>query len=203
MPTARDLTKLYCTICTRSRGFKNHAGLQRHETLQHASYTKLPSHIQQVPESELCHLKNTIVKELQKKLKNHYRAVGEQVFSLHCSENAFVSIFRAHITRYSPCSSFYLCSFQGEDAVKTIGVIFNNIYWCERDYGNGQRSFVRLYVPEVLESEQVPPKKKSKRKLSNGEMTIKWKVTGFKDRAGREHRAGVLQIRFFLDQCQL
>ena len=134
MTTARDLTKLYCTICTRSRGFKNHAGLQRHETLQHASYTKLPSHIQQVPESELCHLKNTIVKELQ---KNHYCAVGEQVFSLHCSENAFVSIFRAHITRYSPCSSFYLCSFQEKDS-KNNWKIFNNIYWYEHNYENGQ-----------------------------------------------------------------
>ncbi|CAG8841611.1 7565_t:CDS:1, partial [Gigaspora margarita] len=113
----------------------------RHKTLKHASYNLLPNHIQQIPESELNHLRNAIIKKLQKKLKNHYRAVGEQVFLMHCSENAFVGIFGPYITRYSLCGSFYLCNF-GEDAVETIGLIFNNDQWYKRDYGNSQCSFV-------------------------------------------------------------
>ncbi|CAG8795241.1 10301_t:CDS:1, partial [Dentiscutata erythropus] len=98
----------------------------RHETLKYASYNLLPNHIQQIPELELNHLRKAIIKELQKKLKNHYHAVGEQVFSVHCSENAFVGIFGSYITCYSPCGSFYLYNFGGEDAVETIGLIFNN-----------------------------------------------------------------------------
>uniref|UniRef100_U9U0E3 Uncharacterized protein n=1 Tax=Rhizophagus irregularis (strain DAOM 181602 / DAOM 197198 / MUCL 43194) TaxID=747089 RepID=U9U0E3_RHIID len=39
---------------------------------------------------ELSYLKSAIIKKLQKRLRNNYTAVGEQTFSLHCSENAFV-----------------------------------------------------------------------------------------------------------------
>ncbi|CAG8503263.1 166_t:CDS:2 [Scutellospora calospora] len=131
----RDSIRFYCTICTRSKkGYKSYSGLQRHETSKHASYNLLPNHIQQIPKSELDHLKNAIIKELQKKLKNHYRAIGEQVFSIHCSENAFVGIFGSYITRYSPCGSFYFCNFRGENAVETIGLIFNNNQWYQHDY---------------------------------------------------------------------
>ncbi|RIB00571.1 hypothetical protein C2G38_2163574 [Gigaspora rosea] len=126
MVIVRDSTGFYCTICTPSKGFKNHAGLQRYKTSKHSTYNLLPNHIQQIPESELCHLKDAIIKELQKKLKNHYLAVGKQVFSLHCSENAFVCLFGAYITRYLPCGSFYICNFKGENAVESIGSIFNN-----------------------------------------------------------------------------
>ncbi|CAG8471618.1 23848_t:CDS:2, partial [Gigaspora rosea] len=142
----------------------------RHKILKHASYNLLPNHIQQIPKSELNHLRNAIIKELQKKLKNHYRAVGEQVFSMHCSKNAFVGIFGPYITCYSPCGSFYLCNFGGEDAVETIGLIFNNNQWYKRDYGN--------------------------------EMTVEWRVIGFKDKANQEHKAETFKIQFFLDQYQ-
>ena len=112
--------------------------MQQYETFKHVTYNLLPSHIQQIPESKFCHLKSVIVKELKKRLKNHYRAVGEQVFSLHCSEDAFVGIFGHYITRYSPCGSFYICYFKGENAVETIAQLLDNVNWCERDYGNGQ-----------------------------------------------------------------
>ncbi|CAB4375996.1 unnamed protein product [Rhizophagus irregularis] len=89
--STQDSTRLYCSICKRRvKGFKNRSGLQRHETLKHMFYNTLPSHIQPVPDSELSHLKKAIIKELQKRLKNHYTAVGKQVFSVHCSEDAFV-----------------------------------------------------------------------------------------------------------------
>ncbi|CAG8778038.1 16705_t:CDS:2, partial [Dentiscutata heterogama] len=42
------------------------------------------------PEHELHHIKNAIVKELQKWLKNHYSKVENQVFSIHYSKNSFV-----------------------------------------------------------------------------------------------------------------
>jgi hypothetical protein len=67
MPTTRDPAKFYCSICTRrTKGFKTRSGLQRHETLKHISYNKLPSHIQPISNSELSHLRNAIIKELQK-----------------------------------------------------------------------------------------------------------------------------------------
>ena len=43
-------------------------------------------------------MKRAIIKELQKRLKNHHTAVGEQIFSLQCSEDDFVGVFRTHIT---------------------------------------------------------------------------------------------------------
>jgi hypothetical protein len=57
-----------------------------------------------------------IAKELQKQLKNHHTAVGEQTFTIHCSEDAFVGLFKNHITCYSPCGLSYFCSFKGEAA---------------------------------------------------------------------------------------
>ncbi|CAG8836022.1 39189_t:CDS:2 [Gigaspora margarita] len=133
---------------------------------------------------KLCHLKDAIIKELQKKLKNHYRAVGKQVFSLHCSENAFVGLFGTYIMCYSPCGSFYSCNFKEENAVETVGSIFNNNNWYKHNYGNGQLSFVRLYISEEQDiskknnetycsNENSKPPKKSKSKLFlNDEMII-------------------------------
>jgi len=202
MPIVRDPARFYCSICTRrTKGFKSHSGLQRHETLKHSSYNKLPSHIQPVADSELLHLKKAIIKELQKRLKNNYTAVGEQAFSLHCSEDAFVGIFKEHITRYSPCGSFYFCSFTVEDAFDKIGQILDDEKWGERNYGLGQLSFVRLHVPENGDNSYG---KKTKTKLSiNGEMTIKWQITGGKDKENHRFEAGSAQFRFFLDQCQI
>ena len=111
-------------------------------------------------------MKNVILKELQKRLKNYYHAVGEQVFSMHCSENAFVGVFGAYVTHYSLCSSFYLCSFKGENAVETIGVIFDNDKWYKRDYGSSQWSFVWLYSPEEQERLEINNKpQQAKKKL--------------------------------------
>src|SRR4051794_35959096 len=148
--SSQDSTRLYCSICKRRRvkGFKNRSELQRHETLKHMSYNTLPSHIRPVPDSELLHLKKAIIKELQKRLKNHYTAVGKQVFSIHCSEDAFVGIFKNHITRYSPCGSSYLCKFKGTKAFEDVGKILDDENWGERNYGGGQLSFVRLHLPE-------------------------------------------------------
>jgi hypothetical protein len=151
----REPARLYCSICKKrtKKGFKSRSGLQRHETLKHIKYNTLPSHIQPVPESELSHLKKAIVKELQKRLKNHHTAVGEQTFSIHCSEDAFVGLFKKHITRYSPCGSFYFCSFKGEGAFEEIGRILNDKNWGERSYGQGQLSFIRLNAFEEFESD--------------------------------------------------
>ncbi|CAG8750949.1 35135_t:CDS:2, partial [Gigaspora margarita] len=126
----------------------------QHKILKHVSYNLLPNHIQQIPESELNYLRNAIIKELQKKLKNYYYAIEKQVFLMHCSENAFVE----------------------EDTVKTIGLIFNNDQWYKRDYSNDQYSFVQLYSPEkqnILEtSNKLQQQKKIKKLSPNREMTV-------------------------------
>ncbi|GES97821.1 hypothetical protein GLOIN_2v1726589 [Rhizophagus clarus] len=128
--STQDSTRLYCLICKRHvKGFKNRSGLQRHETLKHTSYNTLPSHIRPVSDFELLHLKKAIIKELQKRLKNHYTAVGKQVFSIYCSEDAFVGIFKNHIACYSPCGSSYLCSFKGEKAFEEVGKILDDENW--------------------------------------------------------------------------
>ncbi|POG58950.1 hypothetical protein GLOIN_2v1488230 [Rhizophagus irregularis DAOM 181602=DAOM 197198] len=173
--STRDSTRLYCSICKRRvKGFKNRSGLQRHETLKNVSYNTLPSHIQPVSESELSHLKKAIIKELQKRLKNHHTAVGKQVFSIHCSEDAFVGIFRNHITRYSLCGSSYLCIFKGEKAFDEVGKVLDDKNWGERNYGGGQLNFVRLYMPESENNSYDQNAKKLKSKLVyNGEMTVK------------------------------
>ncbi|CAB4385977.1 unnamed protein product [Rhizophagus irregularis] len=197
--STRDSTRLYCSICKRCvKGFKNRSGLQRHETLKHVSYNTLPSHIQPVSESELSHLKKAIIKELQKRLKNHHTAVGKQVFSIHCSEDAFVGIFRNHIMRYSPCGSSYLCIFKGEKAFDEVGKVLDDKNWGERNYGGGQLSFVRLYMPESENNSYDQNAKKLKSKLVyNGEMTIKWKLTGGRDKENHKFEAGSAQFHFF------
>ncbi|CAG8723534.1 4188_t:CDS:2, partial [Rhizophagus irregularis] len=174
---------------SQASGFKSKSGLQRHETLKHSSYNNLPPHIQPVPDSELTHLKKAIIKELQKRLKNHHNAIGEQSFSIHCSEDAFIGIFRSHITRYSSCRSYYFCSFKGENAFDEIGEILNDKNWGERNYGQGQLSFVRLHVPEI-DNSNISNKRKTKAKLSeNGEMTITWKIMGGVDKENHKFEA--------------
>ncbi|CAG8706386.1 15346_t:CDS:1, partial [Cetraspora pellucida] len=96
-------TRVRCTLCNNKRTFKSKTGLQRHENLKHSNYKEIPAHILLVPEYELNHIKNVIVKELQKRLKNHYSKKEKQVFSIHCSENSFVGIFGQYLTRYSVC----------------------------------------------------------------------------------------------------
>ncbi|CAB4379032.1 unnamed protein product [Rhizophagus irregularis] len=173
--------RFYCSICKRrTKGFKSQAGLQRHETLKHIAYNTPPQHIRSVPKSELLHLKRVIVKELQKRFKNHHTAVGEQTFSIHCSEDAFV----------------------GEGAFDEIGRLLNDKNWEECNYGEGQLSFVRLYVSEEFENNSYKQKKKSRLSV-NGEMTVKWKVTGGKDKENHKFEAGSAQFHFFLDQCQI
>ncbi|PKK74355.1 hypothetical protein RhiirC2_774896 [Rhizophagus irregularis] len=184
--------RFYCSICKRrTKGFKSQAGLQRHETLKHIAYNTPPQHIRSVPKSELLHLKRVIVKELQKRLKNHHTAVGEQTFSIHCSEDAFVGLFKKHITRYSPCGLSYFCSFKGEGAFDEIGRLLNNKNWGEHNYREGQLSFVRLYVSEEFENNSYKQKKKSRLSV-NGEMTVKWKVTGGKDKENHKFEAATL-----------
>jgi hypothetical protein len=202
----QDSARFHCLICTRRRkGFKSSAGLLRHETLKHMSYNTLPSHIQPVPTSELLHLKKAIMKELQKRLKNNHTAVGEQTFSLHCSEDAFVGIFKEHITRYSPCGYFYLCNFKGEKAFDEIGEILGDKKWGERNYGQGQLSFVRLCAPEELENgnHEQETRRSKKNLLVNGGMIVEWRMTGGKDKENHTFEAGSAKFRFFLDQCQI
>ncbi|KAF0520286.1 hypothetical protein F8M41_016415 [Gigaspora margarita] len=172
MVIVHDSTRFYCTICTRSsKGFKNHAGLQQHKTSKHSTYNLLPNHIQQIPESELCHLKDAIIKELQKKLKNHYHAVGKQVFSLYYSEMLLLD--------YLTIKFFRLYIPEKQDISKK-----NNETYCSNKNSK-------------------PPKKSKSKLFPNDEMIIEWRLTGFKDKANYEYKAGMLQIHFFLDQCQL
>ncbi|CAG8448498.1 12150_t:CDS:2 [Dentiscutata heterogama] len=150
MPTTSTLTHFRCTICNSKRTFKSKAGLQRHESLKYYNYKKIPAHILLVPEHEFHHIKNTMVKELQKRLKNHYSKVGKQVFSIHCSENSFVDIFGQYLTRYSVCGGWYQCFFDGEEAIDQLTEIFGDNQWAERNYGNGQLSWIKLYENELI-----------------------------------------------------
>ncbi|RIB17394.1 hypothetical protein C2G38_2187397 [Gigaspora rosea] len=107
MSIASNLTRFPCTLCDNNRTFKSKAGLQRHENIKHSDYKDIPTHILLVPEYELLHVKHVIVKEIPKRLKNHYSNKGEQVFSIHCSENCFIGIFGQYLTRYSVCGGWY------------------------------------------------------------------------------------------------
>ncbi|CAG8610267.1 2828_t:CDS:2 [Dentiscutata heterogama] len=69
MPTASTLICFCYTICDSKRTFKSKAGLQRHESLKHSNYKKISAHILLIPEHELQHIKNTMIKELQNQLK--------------------------------------------------------------------------------------------------------------------------------------
>ncbi|RHZ50866.1 hypothetical protein Glove_490g32 [Diversispora epigaea] len=135
-----------CSLCEKKKTYKSHGGLQRHETLKHYNYNIPPSHILSVPEHELSHLKKVMVREVGKRLKNHHSAVGKQVFSIHCSEHAFVGIFGQYIERYSPCGNFYRCRFKGIESCNILTEIFKNKQWGERNYGQGQISWVQLIL---------------------------------------------------------
>ena len=126
MPIASTLTRFRCTICDSKKTFKSEAGLQRHESLKHSNFKEILTHILLVLEHELHHIKNAIVKELQKRLKNHYSKVGNQVFSIHCSENSFVGIFGQYLTWYSVCGGWYQCFFDGKEAIDQLTEIFGD-----------------------------------------------------------------------------
>jgi len=144
MSNSISTSRFTCTLCTRSRSYKTQRGLQRHETIKHKEHNILPSHILPLPKYELDHVKKVMVREIQKRLKKHHRTAGNQVFSLHCSENDFVGIFGKYFTRYSPCGNFYQCHFSGDNSYNILTNIFNDAMWRERDYGNGQLSWVKL-----------------------------------------------------------
>ncbi|POG76500.1 hypothetical protein GLOIN_2v1838039 [Rhizophagus irregularis DAOM 181602=DAOM 197198] len=83
------------------------------------------------------------------------------------------------------------------------GVLRDLKNWVERNYGQGQLSFVRLHVPEI-DNSNISNKRKTKAKLSeNGEMTITWKMMGGVDKENHKFEAGTAQFHFFLDQCQI
>ncbi len=57
-----------------------------------------------------------------------------QFFLIHCNENAFISIFKTHITCYSPYKSFYFCRFSKKNAFNEIGEILSDKNWRECNY---------------------------------------------------------------------
>ncbi|CAG8672134.1 13518_t:CDS:2, partial [Cetraspora pellucida] len=131
-------------------------------------------------EHELHHIKNAIVKELQKRLKNHYSKVRNQVFSIHCSENSFVGIFDQYLTWYS----------------------------AERNYGNEQLSWIKLYENEpnkIKELDQATSesifKPKKKFHLEKG-LLIEWRMKEFNNKAEHRYESSEVTFRFVVDQVQ-
>ncbi|CAG8749001.1 6679_t:CDS:2, partial [Cetraspora pellucida] len=120
-------------------------------------------------------------KELQKRLKNHYSKKEKQVFLIHCSENSFVDIFGQYLTRYSVCGGWYQCFFDEEEAIDQLAAIFDDNKWAERNYGNGQLSWIKLY-----NNESNAIKKTKKKSYLEGGLLIEWQIRGFSDKA--EHR---------------
>ncbi|CAG8722103.1 7103_t:CDS:1 [Dentiscutata erythropus] len=165
MPTTSTLTCFRYTICNSKRTFKSKAGLQQHESLKHYNYKEISAHILLVPEYKLHHIKNAIIKELQKQLKNHYSKVENQVFSIHCSENSFVGIFGQYLTRYSVCGGWYQSFFVEEEAIDQLTEIFDDYQWAERNYGNGQLLWIKLYKNEKMNKAALESKFKSKKLL--------------------------------------
>ncbi|RIB29799.1 hypothetical protein C2G38_938563 [Gigaspora rosea] len=200
MPTASTLTRFRCTICDSKRTFKSKAGLQRHESLKHSNYKEIPAHILLVPKNELYHIKNTMVKELQKRLKNHYSKVGKQVFSIHCSENRFVGIFGQYLTRYSVCGGWYQCFFDGEEAIDQLTKIFGDNQWAERNYGNGQLSWIKLYENETEQATSESKFKPKKKFYLEKGLLIEWRMKGFSDKAEHRCESGEVTFRFVVDQ---
>ncbi|RIB22103.1 hypothetical protein C2G38_2174769 [Gigaspora rosea] len=182
MSIASNLTRFPCTLCDNNRTFKSKAGLQRHENIKHSDYKDIPTHILLVPEYELLHVKHVIVKEIQKRLKNHYSNKGGQVFSIHCSENCFIGIFGQYLTRYSVCGGWYRCFFDGEEAIDQLAEIFKDVRWAERNYENRQLSWVKLCLERGI--------------------LIEWKIRGFSDKAGHRCESGEATFRFIVDQGQ-
>ncbi|CAG8548742.1 16367_t:CDS:2, partial [Dentiscutata heterogama] len=184
MSTTSILTRHRCTICNSKRTFKSKAGLQRHENLKHSDYKEIPIHILLVPEHELHHIKNVIVKELQN----------------------FVSLFGQYLTRYSICGGWYQCFFDGEEAIDQLSEILGDSQWAERNYGNRQISWIKLYESEsdnIKETDQIASESKSKTKkkfyLKRG-LFIEWRMKGFSDKAEHRCESGEVTFRFVVDQ---
>jgi len=220
MTTISSKLGFSCSICSTNRTYKRQSGLQRHETLKHSQYNTPPAHILPVPDYELAHIKKVMVRDLQKRLKKHHSTVGEQAFSLHCSENAFIGIFGQYLERYSPCGNFYQCCFKGETSCDILAKIFNDNQWYERDYGQGQLSWVKL-IPETNDQcvnningelsqnnqnnrcdgfREVNEKKRKKKRLRT-ELFVKWSMKGFTDMVGHGCHAGNVTFRFIVDNA--
>jgi len=201
MSTANTSTRVRCTLCNNKKTFKSKAGLQRHENLKHSNYKEIPACILLVPKHELDHIKNVIVKELQKRLKNHYSKRGKQVFSIHCSEHSFVGIFGQYLTRYSVCGGWYQCFYDGEEAIDQLAAILGDNQWAERNYGNGQLSWIKLYDSESNKIKETKKIAKNKPSLERG-LLIEWRIKGFSDKAEHRCESGEVTFRFVVDQGQ-
>src|SRR6185369_17726239 len=194
-----------CPLCTSKKTYKSHSGLQHHETLKHSNYNIPPSHILPVPEYELSHLKKVMIREVGKWLKNHNSAVGEQLFSIHCSEHAFVGIFGKYIEQYSPCGNFYQCRFKETESYNKLAEILKDKQWGECDYGQGQISWVQLVSDNkeqdnqncINQNNQYYENNRKKRAHKNQiELFIECKIKGFKDEAKHDCFAGNVSFHF-------
>ena len=134
---------------------------------------------------------------------------NNEVFSIHCSENAFVGIFKNHIViHYSLCGSSYLCKFEGKKAFKKVGKILDDGNWEERNYGEGQLSFVYLHILKSensnYEQNAQNAKKTKKTSLVDSEMIVQWKVTtDGKDKENHKFEVGSAQFCFFRPMSSL
>ena len=79
----------------------------------------------------------------------------------------------------------------------------NDKNWKKHNYGQGQLSFIHLYISEENNTNISNEKKDRTKLLKNEKMTVVWKMMGGKDKENHKFEAGSTQFCFFLDQCQI
>ncbi|CAG8645923.1 13580_t:CDS:2 [Dentiscutata erythropus] len=101
-------------------------GLYQYETLKHYDY-KIPlSDIPYLPPNAIQQFHKTLIFFIKKQLPLHFKKTGKQTIKIPYSESQFIGVFGPWIQCYSPCKRKYTCSFKGQDADATMGMILQD-----------------------------------------------------------------------------
>ncbi|CAG8788423.1 2582_t:CDS:1, partial [Gigaspora rosea] len=80
--------------------------------------------------------------------------------------------------------------------------VFEDSQWAERNYGNGQLSWVKLYENEsdkIKETDHTTLEPKKKFHFEKG-LLIEWRIKGFSDKAEHRCEGGEIMFKFVVDQ---
>ncbi|CAG8459996.1 14028_t:CDS:2 [Dentiscutata heterogama] len=116
---------VFCILCPK-KGYKNQKGLSRHETIVHSHYNTPQAGLIPQPLEAIIEFKSTLIYMIQIKLKTSAKEVRQQVITMPCLENQFISV----------------------NAYESLGQIFGDEKWEVHEYENKQQTWVILNMSE-------------------------------------------------------
>ncbi|CAG8462507.1 11505_t:CDS:2 [Dentiscutata heterogama] len=147
-------------------------GLQRHESLKHYNYKEIPEHILSVPEYELRHIKNAIVKE--------YSVCGGWYQCFFDGEEAIDQL-----------TKIFRDNQWAERNYRNGQLLWIKLYENEL---NKIKEMNKAASKSKFKSKKIFHLEKG--------LLIEWRIKGFSDKAKHHCESGEVKFRFVVDQGQ-